>query len=104
MPAPRRTSAKFADAKTVRAKAAAARRASGTSRDEGATEAYQRTREQRADGGVQAVEQLIEVPSKVRLDVQDRQPEHEQKAGQHEPETREEAAELAATDASEIHA
>jgi len=41
---------------------------------------------------------------KVGLDVKDRQPEHEQEAGQHESETGEEAAELAASDSPEVDA
>ena len=40
----------------------------------------------------------------VGLHVQDRQPQHQDEAGQHEPEAREEAAELAASEPAEVDA
>ena len=73
-------------------------------RDEGAAEADDRPRDDRADRRCQAVEELVEMPGQVRLDVEDRQGQHQDEAGQHEAEAGEEAAELAAAEASEVDA
>ena len=72
--------------------------------DERPAQANQRPRDDRPDRRGQPVEELVEVPGQVRLDVEDRQRQHQHEAGQHEPEPREEAAEPAAPEAAEIDA
>ena len=86
------------------AKAATASRASGTSVMKTPLETYERPRDHSADGGLQPVEELVEMPGEVGLDVEDRQRQHEHEAGQHEAEASEEAAELAAPDPAEVDA
>ena len=72
--------------------------------DERAAQAHERSGEQRADRRLEAVEQLVEMLGQVRLDVEDRQREHQQEAGQHEAKPGEERAELASPDAAEVDA
>ena len=72
--------------------------------DEVAAEADQRPRDERADRGGQAVEELLELAGEVGLDVEDREAEHEHEAGQHEAEPGEQAAQLAAAQPPEVDA
>src|SRR6185369_7450374 len=61
-------------------------------------------RHQRTDRRAQPVEQGVKVARDVRLDVEGREPEHEQEAGEHEAEPGEEPAELATAQAAEVDA
>jgi hypothetical protein len=60
--------------------------------------------DKRSDRGRESVEELVEVAGEVGLDVEDRQPEHQDEARQHEAEPGEEAAELAAANPPEVDA
>ena len=58
----------------------------------------------RADRRGEPVEELVEVAGEARLDVGDRERQHQHEAGQHEAEAGGEAAELAAAQAAEVDA
>src|SRR6266550_6283676 len=70
--------------------------------DESSRKPHEGSRHQSTDCGGQPVEELIEMGCQARLDVENREAEHEDEARQHEAEAGEEAAELAAAEASEV--
>jgi hypothetical protein len=72
--------------------------------DERAAEADDRTGDERADRGVEPVEERVEIRGQVGLDVEGRQRQHEDETGQHEADASCEAAELARPGAAEVHA
>src|SRR5215218_4427398 len=72
--------------------------------DERAAQSDEGSRDQRADARFEAVEHLVEMLGQVGLDVEDRQDEHQQEAGQHEPEPGQERSALAAPDPTEVDA
>ena len=72
--------------------------------DERFAEPDQGAGDQRPDRRRQPVEEAVQVPGEIGLDVEDREAEHEDEARQHEPEAGEEAAELAAAQAAEVDA
>src|ERR671911_520682 len=73
-------------------------------RDERMAQPHKRAGHNRPYRRRQPVEQLVEVVGKIGLGVQDGQRQHQDKAGQHEAEPREEAAELATTNPAEVDA
>ena len=60
--------------------------------------------DQGADRGREPVEEFVQVRGEISLDVEDREAKHQDEAGQHEPQSGEEAAELATAQPTEVDA
>src|SRR6202011_4892856 len=60
--------------------------------------------DQGSDGCPEAIEECVQVPGDVGLDVEDREGEHENESRQHEPESGDETTQLAATQPAEVDA
>lgn len=72
--------------------------------DEVAAQPDERAGDDRSDGGREAVEELAEIVGQVRLDVEDRERQHEDEAGQHEAEACQQPAEPAGPVPAEVDA